>query len=352
MKKLRSIYKNKVKMPPGTLPDEVNGPKQVKYTVIEYSSDHASMNEYHNLDDCLPDLHSSSVSWINIDGIHSSAVVESLGKEIELHPLVMEDIMNPLHRPKFEDFDNHIFVIFKIMRFDKKNINFSEEQVSLILGENYVITFQEYKGDIFDPVRKRIDQGQGRIRRMKSDYLFCSLLDMVIDNYYPILEDLDEVIEEMDEKVHLSSQALPSELYKCQKQVNFLHRSTWPMRDVISDILRSENTLINGKTRLYFKDLNDHILQIIDLADSFRDNVNALMELSIAINGDKLNRIMKFLTLVSTIFIPLSFIAGLYGMNFKNMPELETRYGYYIVLGVMLSVLIGMVMLFKKRKWF
>ena len=352
MKKRRKFYSGNIKKPPGTLPVFEGESSEVPVTVIDYSAEEYSIHEFKDLNECLPFVHSSSVSWININGIRSSSVLEIIGGELKLHPLVMEDIMNPHHRPKYEDFDDHLFVIFKIIRFDNENIDLSLEQVSLILGENYVITFQEFEGDVFDSVRMRIKNGHGRIRRMKADYLFCSLLDMMIDNYYPILEELDEVIEKMDEEVHSSYQSLSNELHRCQKQVNYLHRSTWPMRDVITDILRSESGLIQQKTRLYFKDINDHIMQIIDLVDSFRDNLTGLMELSIAVNGDKLNRIMKFLTLVSTIFIPITFIAGLYGMNFRNMPELRTEYGYFIVLGVMAAVLSGMLILFKKRKWF
>jgi len=294
---MRALYSRNIKQPPGTLPDLNKDSSKIKFSVIDYSAEYSKMTEY-------------------------------------------------------EDFDDYLFVIFKMLRFDKQRLSLSEEQVSLILGDNYVVTFQEYEGELFDSVRNRIKNGKGRIRKMKADYLFCSLLDMVIDNYYPILEDLDEVIEQLDEKVHQSIQSLPSELYLCQKQVNFLHRSIWPVRDVLSEVLRSENKIIKEKTRLYFKDINDHVLQILDLVDSFRDNITGMMELFIAINGDKLNRVMKFLTLVSTIFIPLSFIAGLYGMNFRNMPELNTDYGYFIVLGVMFSVLSGMLILFKKRKWF
>ena len=354
MRKKNRGYSAKINQPPGTLgfAGDQSGRSEVGYTLISYSDKDEANTSCTSLDEAFGLLQKNGVNWLNIDGIHNPNVISELGDKLQLHPLVLEDIMNPQHRPKLENHGDFIFIIFKIIRFSIESMSFEQEQISIILKGNTVVSLQEFKGDIFDSVRSRIKRGEGRIRRMQADYLVSCLLDLVVDNYFPILEDLDELIEDFETRLYMGSENITAELYRVQKQVSHLHRTVWPNRDVVSELLRTENKLISEKSRKFVKDIYDHTLQVMDLVESFRENINAIMQLSVAVNGDKLNRIMKFLTLVSTIFIPLSFIAGLYGMNFRNMPELQTQYGYFVVLGVMAAVFITMITIFKKRKWF
>ena len=350
MKRFRKIYSDNLTKPPGHLPDQPQDSEQIRISVIDYDHAEARFSRLERIEDCSRYFSTDTVTWINVDGIYNPELIRKAGEFLGAHPLVLEDIMNPTHRPKFEDHEDFLFIIFRILRFSREEMKLSQEQVSMVLKDNIVMTFQEYEGDIFDSLRNRIKQGEGRIRKMKADYLLSALLDLVVDNYYPILEDIDELIEHLEGKVRNSS-SNTSELYSIRNQVSLLHRSVWPVRDVVSELYRSGSRLIDRKTQLFVRDIHDHTLQILDLVDSFRENINGLMELSISAAGDRLNRIMKFLTLVSTIFIPLSFIAGLYGMNFVRMPGIQSPWGFYIICGIMAAATAGMLVFFRKRRW-
>lgn len=343
----------KIGLPPGT--PVYTGEKKkggIEISVIDYDKQQFRKKEYEKIEDCFDYKDTSTVSWINIDGVHQAEIIEKLGQFFKLHPLVVEDIMSPGHRPKMEEFEDYIFIVLKMLSYDKKEKRVKEEQVSLILGLNYVISFQERQGDVFNPIRERIKKGRGRIRKMGPDYLMHSLLDAVVDNYFLILEEIGEEIEELEEK--LIDNSRPDTLQKIhslKREMIFLRRSVWPLREVISGLQKSASDLIRRDTIRFLQDINDHTIQVMDTIEIFRDMLFSMHDTYLSNISNRMNEVMKVLTMIATIFIPLTFLAGVYGMNFKFMPELSWRGGYFIVLGIMAAIVIFMVIYFKKKKW-
>ena len=292
------------------------------------------------------------MTWINIDGIHEVNIIEKIGKHFDLHPLIMEDIVNTEQRPKMEDFGHYVYVVLRMLYFDEEAHEVKGEQVSLILGENFVISFQEKEGDIFNPIRERIRNNKGRIRKMGADYLAYSLLDTIVDNYFTILEKLGDRIEEMEER--LVSDPRPEtlqEIHKLKREMIFLRKSVWPLREVINGLERGESSLVHKASRIYLRDVYDHTIQVIDTVETFRDMLSGMHDTYLSSISNRMNEIMKVLTIIATIFIPLTFIAGIYGMNFKFMPELEWRWAYFIVWLVIVIVAISMIFFFRRKKW-
>lgn len=294
----------------------------------------------------------STVTWINIDGVHQVEVIEKLGESFGLHPLLLEDILNTDHRPKMEDFGDHIYIILKMLYFNGDSSEVVTEQVSLILGPNYVLSFQEKEGDVFDPLRERIRSGKGRIRKMGADYLFYALLDSVVDNYFVVLENLGEKIEFLEENLVTNpSPVTLQSIHNLKTDMLFLRKSVWPLREVISGLERGESPLIKESTGIYLRDVYDHTIQVIDTIETYRDMITGMLDIYLSSISNRINEVMKVLTIVATIFIPLTFIVGIYGMNFKYMPELEWRWGYPAVWLVMLFIGLLMGIYFRKKKW-
>jgi magnesium transporter len=266
--------------------------------------------------------------------------------------LVIEDIVNPQQRPKMEDFGEYIYIVFKMLQYDEKENLIKIEQVSIIFGKNYAISFQEIKGDIFEPIRHRIRNGKGRIRKMKSDYLAYSLMDTIVDNYYTILESLGDRIEEMEGKVVTDPKPETlQEIYGLKRDMIFLRKSVWPLREVINSLERDELPLIHKATRKFFRDVYDHTIQVIDTVETFRDMLIGMHDTYLSSISNRMNEIMKVLTIIATIFIPLTFITGVYGMNFAIMPELKWRWAYFGVWGVILVIAVSMLIYFRRKKW-
>lgn len=343
----------KVGLPPGT--PVYTGEKkeeEVKISIIDYSEGQSQEMEDKAIEECVPFKDSPSVTWINIDGIHRVDMVEKIGKHFELHPLVLEDIVNPQQRPKMEDFGHYVFIVLKMLQYDEHKNLVKIEQVSLILGKNYVLSFQEMKGDIFEPIRNRIRSGKGRIRKMGSDYLAYTLMDAIVDNYFVILENLGDRIEELEDKVVADPKPeILQEIYRLKRDMIFLRKSVWPLREAISNLERAESTLIQKGTQKFLRDVYDHTIQVIDTVETFRDMLSGMHDTYLSSISNRMNEIMKVLTIIATIFIPLTFIAGIYGMNFKFMPELEWRWGYFAVWGVIVVVFVSMIIYFKRKKW-
>ena len=354
MLKLFRKTTRKVGLPPGTLVQvEEKKAENVRISLIEYDEAQFQEKEAATIEECFPFKDKSSVTWINIDGIHQVDILEKIGAHFGIHPLVLEDIMNPEQRPKIEDFENYIYVIAKMIYFDDRKNDIEAGQLSIILGPNFIISFQEKKGDIFNPVRDRIRKARGRIRKMKPDYLAYALLDTIVDHYFIVLEKLGGKIAEMEEE--LVAKPTPETLqsiYTLKRELIFLRKSIWPLREVVNVLERGEPSLIHKSTVIYLRDIYDHTIQVIDTVETFRDMVSGVLDIYLSSVSNRMNEVMKVLTIIATIFIPLTFLVGVYGMNFKHMPELELPWGYPGLLVLMIAVALAMVANFRKKKWF
>ncbi len=343
----------KAGLPPGTLVHI--GEKRtetVRIIYIDYDEDKFAEKQISSIEECFPFKATPTVTWINIDGIHDVDMIEKLGKQFELHPLILEDIVNTEQRPKLEDFDKYMFIVLKMLSFDDQRQAVEAEQVSFVVGANFVISFQERIGDVFDNVRDRIRNGKGKVRKMEADYLCYALLDAIVDSYFGILEKLGEKIESMEEELVTDpTEKTMKKIHLMKRQMISLRKSIWPLREVIGGLQRAESTLIKETTGIYLRDVYDHTIQIIDTIESFRDMVSGMLDIYLSSISNKMNAVMKVLTIIATLFIPLTFIAGLYGMNFEYMPELKWRWGYAAILMVMATVAVIMLIYFRRKKW-
>ena len=343
----------KAGLPPGTL--IYVGERKIeaaRITIIDYDEADFLEKQVAATEECFHFKATPTVTWINIDGLHQVDIIEKLGGQFELHPLVLEDILHAGQRPKLEDFDNYIYIVLKMLSYSEPKQKVEAEQVSLVLGPNFVISFQESIGDVFDHVRDRIRNAKGRIRKMGSDYLVYSLIDAVVDNYFLILEKLGEKIEFMEEDlVAEPTQKTLQQIHGLKREMISLRKSVWPLREAVGAFDRSESVLIGESTHIYLRDVYDHTIQVIDTVETFRDMVSGMLDIYLSSISNRMNAVMKVLTIIATLFIPLTFIAGLYGMNFKYMPELEWRWGYPAIGLVMAAVAVTMLVYFRKKKW-
>ncbi|MHC5156739.1 MAG: magnesium/cobalt transporter CorA, partial [Planctomycetota bacterium] len=294
-----------------------------------------------------------TVSWINIDGIHNVEIIEQIGKHFDLHSLVLEDIVHVGQRPKLEEFDDHLFIVLKMLSYNQQDHSVESEQVSMILGSHYLLTFQEHTGDVFEQIRQRIRSGKGRIRKMGCDYLAYALVDAIVDNYFQILEVFGERIESLEESLLVDSgRDILHDIHHLKRELTFLRRSVWPLREMVAGMERMESALIKKSTRIFIRDLYDHTIQIMDTVESFRDVASGLLDLYMSSVSNRMNAVMKVLTIIATIFIPLGFIAGVFGMNFEHMPELKWQWAYPVGFWTMIVFIVaGMVWFFKQKKW-
>ena len=347
---MASVAEN-IGAPPGTL--FYNGEERtdrIKITLIEYNESDFFEQEFYDLSDCLSHVKPNMIKWINVEGLHKPELVEKIGKIYNIHPLTMEDIVHVDQRPKFEDYEHYVVAIMKMISYDNK---VNAEQLAVILCENTVISFQEPDGgDAFDIIRARLRQSKGRVRKLGADYLAYALMDAVVDCYFTAIERIGDKIEEIEEDIiGASDKKSLLELYHLKREMIYLRKQVWPMRDMINNMVRSETILINPTSDIYLRDLSDHVTRIIDTVETYRDLLSGIMDIYLSTNANKMNEVMKVLTIMSSIFIPVTFIAGVYGMNFDNMPELRTQNGYFIIWGVMLSVIVGLLIYFKRKKW-
>jgi len=341
-------------LPPGTLVTiSEREPEAARISVIDYDENHFQEKEVKAAEECFPFKEKPTVTWINIDGIHDVDIIEKIGKHYNLHPLILEDILHTTQRPKFEDYDSHLFIVLRMLMSASEKQLVRSEQVSMVVGRNFVISFQESIGDVFEPIRDRLRNSKGRMRKMGSDYLAYALLDAVVDGYFSVLETIGDTIESIEERLAKEpTEAVLREIHSLKREMIFLRKSIWPLRELISNLQRSESSLIAESTGVFLRDVYDHTIQVVDTVESFRDIVSGMIDLYLSSISNKMNAVMKVLTIIATIFIPLTFIAGVYGMNFKDMPELEWRWGYPVVLLVMIVIAVGMIRYFRKKKWF
>lgn len=352
MSRHRHKLSKRAGQPPGTL--RINGEQAdapVRITVIDYDEQHFQEQKVSNITECFPFRDTQTVTWINVDGLGNPKIIEELGKCFTIHPLILEDILNTEQRPKMEDLESYIYVNLKMLSYAGKATDVKVEHISMLFGSNFLITFQEDIGDIFDPVRERIRK-DGRIRKFGPDYLAYALIDGIVDNYFVVMEKLEERVEDLEEElVRNPTQASIHKINRLKKDMIFLRKSVWPLREVINNLERSESPLIKESTAIYLRDVYDHTIQVIDTLETFRDMVSGMIDIYLSGLSYKMNEIMKVLTLIATIFIPLTFVVGLYGMNFKNMPEIEWEFGYYSVLIIMVIMVVGMLAYFRSKKW-
>jgi magnesium transporter len=353
IRKLIPRRSKKAGLPPGTIVHV--GEKRhekVRLCVINYDGVNFQEKEVNNVEEAFSFRNKSSVTWLNIDGVHQPEIIEQVGKNFGVHPLVLEDIANTGQRPKMEDFDDYIFVVLRMLSFDEKRNQTKSEQVSMVLGPDFVISFQEREGDVFDPIRERLRSSKGRIRKMGADYLAYALIDAIVDNYFMLLETLGETIGDTEDKLVTDpkSETLRT-IHDLKREMIFLRKSVWPLREVINRLERSESPLIKKSTFVYLRDVYDHTIQVMDAVETFRDMLSGMLDIYLSSVSNRMNEIMKVLTVIGTIFIPLTFIAGIYGMNFKYMPELGQPWGYPALLILMLTVALVMLVYFRRKKW-
>lgn len=326
--------------------------ERVGITVMDFDQENLVEKVLDSVDDCLAYRDTTSVSWININGLHDVEVLARLGGHFGLHPLVMEDIVHVRQRPKFEEHDGYFFIVLRMLDFEEATKEVRTEQVSLVLGRNVVISFQEREGDVFEPVRERLRKGSGRIRRLGPDYLAYTLLDAVVDNYFVVLESLGDEIENLEvDLLENPTTRLLEATHALKREMILLRRSAWPLREVLGAITRSESSLFHPETLVFMRDVQDHTMQVVDVIETFRDILSGLQDLYLSSVSNRMNEVMKVLTIAATIFVPLTFVAGVYGMNFDHMPELHWKYSYYALWLVMLGLGGGMVAFFRRKGW-
>lgn len=326
--------------------------EKMRLTIIDYDGEKFLEKEVGAVEECFPFRETSTLTWINMDGIHDAEAIEKLGGHFGLHSLILEDIMNTSQRPKIEDLGDAVYIVLKTMACGTNGSDVVTEQVSLVFGRNFVLSFLEQPAGIFDPVRERIRKGKGRIRKMGPDYLAYALIDAVVDGYFVVLERMGEQIEELeDELVSDPRKATLNAIHALKRAMIFLRKSAWPLREVISRLERAESPLIQEATGIFFRDVYDHAIQVIDNIETFREMLSGMLDMYLSSISNRMNEIMKVLTIIGTIFIPLTFIAGIYGMNFDFMPEIHWRGGYFLVWGVMIAIGVSFVVYFKRRKW-
>jgi magnesium transporter len=351
------MFTRKRQIVPGESPGLLKLPKGMAeeppiITLLEYGPDCLEERTDVGCEELLPRLNNELVTWINIDGLSDLTVLRTLGERFHLHPLALEDVLDTNQRPKVEQYDEYLFIVAKMIYLEP-GMDIGVEQVSMFLGDTFLITLQEEPDrDVFEPVRARIRSGKGRIRQAQSDYLAYALLDAIIDHYYPVLEHIGAEIDAIEDDLIDNPLRRPvGSLHEHKRVLSRIRRMVWPLRDVTNLLLHEDPGLIRPETKIFLRDCYDHSVQLMDVVESYRDVLSGLTELHISSIGLRTNEIMRLLTVISAIFIPLTFIAGVYGMNFHYMPELQQPWGYFACIGLMLSVAIGEILFFKKRHW-
>ena len=345
---------HKTGLPPGALVHiGEKWSEKARISVMQYDED--ILVEKEPTEICRKHLRDDATlkTWIHVDGVHDTAILEQLGEEFDLHPLLVEDIMNTDHRPKTEDMGSYIFVVLRFFETDSSRLaEIRSEQISLVLGPNFVLSLQERAGNLLEPVRERIRHGKGKIRKAGADYLAHAIIDAVVDSYFFVLETLGEEIETCEESlVNYPTSAILNTIQNMKRNMIALRKAVWPLREAVSSLERTESPLIAESTNIYFRDVYDHTVQVMDTIETYRDTLSGMLDIYLSSLSNRMNEIMKVLTIIATIFIPLTFLAGVYGMNFEYMPELKWQWGYFVIWGVMISIALIMLKLFRKNRW-
>ncbi len=340
--------------PPGTLihiGSDVNS--KVEIRVFIYNDGHFSENKYSSVSDVPTLPPAGQIIWVDVDGNHDETIMKQLGQKFSIHELVLSDAMSDEQRTKLDILDNALFWVLKMVYPDKDSQNIVIEQVSFYLKANILITFQEKREDVFEPIRNRIRQCKGRVRKSGADYLFYALADVIVDNYIIVLERIADRTETLEESIMANPKVSTLEsVYDLKRELLFLRKSIFPLKEIVTKLQKEETGLITDQTQIYLKDLYDHVVQVNESIETYREMLASLIDMYMMLNSNAMNQVVKTLTIISTIFIPLTFIVGVYGMNFDNMPELRWHYGYFIICGIMVVMAILMLLYFRKKKWF
>ena len=342
----------KVGTAPGTLIHigEVPG-TEAELALIEYDEKSVYETALNRVEDCSSYHQSNTVSWLNVDGLHKASIIKSLGASFDLHPLVMEDILNTDQRAKIEDYDGYLFIVLKMLSFDESDQQIHSEQLSLVLGEHFVLSLQEHQGDVFDGVRQRLRTGR-RVRFMNSDYLAYALIDAVVDHYFTLLERLGEQVEALEDQVVTNpTPETLGKIHHFKREMLLLRKSIWPLRETLSRLYRDESPLISASTQPFLRDVHDHTMHIMETIDTLRELLVSLLDLYMSSVSNRMNEVMKVLTIIATLFMPLTFIAGVYGMNFEHMPELAWPIAYPAVMLFMLTTAGSLLFWFRRKHW-
>lgn len=353
MSKILKKHSGKAGLPPGTLVHigRVTDEKIV-ISIFDYSAKGCIEKANASLEDCLISLDNPLMTWINVRGIHDLKMIETIGHHFSLHPLMLEDIVNSGQRSKLDDYKENIYIVMRLLKYNSHKEEVEDEQVSLILGKNYVISFVESDSDIFASVEARLKKYNSRLVQRSADYLCYALIDRIVDNYFEILEKVDDKLEKLETAlVREPDYTVIQKIQHAKREITLLRKSVWPMREVINKFRKLDTLLISDTTKFYMQDVYDHTIQAIDTIESFRDIASGLLDIYISNISLHMNEIMKVLTVVSTIFVPLTFIASIYGMNFEYMPEVHWVWGYPLVLLLMVLTSVGMLLFFRKRRW-
>ena len=336
---------------PGTLVSEGAPARKVKITVISYSPDEMEEKETESVDECFEYVGKREVTWINVDGTQDAGLLGQIGEKFGIHPLALEDVINRGQRPKLEDFGEYLFITLRLPKKTEASSPIDTEQINILLGPKFVMTIHD-SGDPFGPVIQRIKENKGRIRKMKADYLTYALIDLIVDQHFPIMDLIADQIEVLEDEVQESaSSEIVKKIRGIKRDLILVRSSIWPMREVINSLEREEPELITEPTKLFLRDVYDHTIQIADIVESYRDILSEMFNIYLSVKADNTNEVMKILTIFATIFIPLTFVAGIYGMNFEFMPELKWRYSYFVMIGVMLVITAVMLRFFRRRGW-
>lgn len=342
-------------MAPGALvyTGEKEAHEPVTISLIDYNTAGLFEKTGISLDECQEYINRDSVTWINISGIHNPEIIGQLGELFNLHPLLLEDVLNTAGRPKMDDYDDYLFVVLKMIDYQQDVKVMDHEHVCLIMRGGLVISLQEHEGDVFGPVRERIRKGKGRIRTSGADYLAYALIDIIVDHYFWVLEELGERIEEYQDAVLSNPESsILDAVHSLKRQMIYIRKSVWPVREIAAALLRSESGLITKETQLFLRDVYDHTIQVVETVEMYREVLASVLDIYLSNVNNRMSEVMKVLTVIATIFIPLTFIAGVYGMNFEYMPELAWPYAYPVVWLVFIVAAVGMMAFFKYKKWF
>ena len=340
--------------PPGTLVyNREKRTSEVSIRVMDYGPGACHIRRPKHIEETFPLRDSDTVSWIDIEGLHDTAMLARFGEHFGLHPLVLEDILNTHQRPRVEEYEDYFFLVARMLIAGKDGEPYHSEQVSFVLGKHFVATFQDLPGDVFDPVRQRVETGRGKSRRAGPDYLLYSLLDALVDNYFILLQSLADRIEAVEGKITAQQPKTQDldDVHRLRRELVYVRRNVWPLRDAVSELNRSDSSLISDETHVYMRDLHDHLVQVIDSVENFRDVLASLQDLHLSSLSNRTNDVIRVLTIISTIFVPLTFLAGVYGMNFRYFPELTWHYGYvafWVISAVVVAILVAYM---RRRGW-
>jgi len=347
-------HSTKAGLPPGSLIHI--GEKRVEYVsinLIDYTENSFTERKVESIEDCREALVTPSTSWINMVGLHDVNQFQQLQEVFSIHPLVLEDILNTAQRPRMEDYGDYIYIVLKMIYLEPDSHHIISEQISLILGKDFLLSFQESTGNTFNPIRDRIRTSKGRMRKSGASYLAYCILDAIVDNYFVVLEEIGEKVEDFQEQVaNNPSPDILASIHRAKRDMILLRKALWPVRELLSGIMKTESSLIEESTDVFLRDVYEHSIQVIETVEMMRDMLSGALDIYLSSTSNKMNEVMRVLTVISTLFIPLTFMVGIYGMNFENMPELKLKYGYEGLWAIMIMTVVVMIAFFRKRKWF